>query len=167
VRSGHSRNEAEVFQQREKCRIETSLSPTSVPPYALAHPKLDTVRKLNHLLTHILDFYAIPFGTRYAVYDPVLSLWPFSQIPLHRLRLDFTVFKTLVQPLSLAMKRKKRRNSTWLTAAPSFQAKQRRSSRFIFSELRSLRLIAPDLENQGSARGTAQRALVGLAKIGD
>jgi hypothetical protein len=30
----------------------------------------------------------IPFGSRYAVFDPVLSLWPFSQIPLHRLRLD-------------------------------------------------------------------------------
>jgi hypothetical protein len=95
VRSGHSRNEAEVFQQTEKCRIETSLSRTSVPHYAVAHPKLDTLRNLNHLLTHILDFYAIPFGTRYAVYDPVLSLWPFGQIPLHRLRLDLLYPKPL------------------------------------------------------------------------
>jgi hypothetical protein len=46
----------------------------------------------------------------------------------------------IVQPLSLARKRKKPRSSTWLTAAPSFQAKQRRSSSFIFSVLREQQL---------------------------
>ena len=53
------------------------------------------MRNLNHLLTHILDFCAICFGTRHAVYDPAVSFRPFSQIPLHRLRLDLLYLNSL------------------------------------------------------------------------
>jgi hypothetical protein len=38
---------------------------------------------------------AIPFGTRYAVYDPVLRVWSVSDISLHGLRLDLHHPKSL------------------------------------------------------------------------
>ncbi len=95
MRSGPLRKGGRGIKQIEKCPIEVSSPEHRSILNALAHPKLDTLQKLNHLLTYIVDLYAIPFGTRYAVYDPILSLRPFSEIPLHRLRLDLPYPKPL------------------------------------------------------------------------
>lgn len=75
------------YSRDRKCRIETSL-PKIGSIFKCFSSSQVALRNLNHLLTHILDVCAISFGTRNAVYDPALSIRPFSQIPLHRLRLD-------------------------------------------------------------------------------
>jgi hypothetical protein len=48
----------------------------------------------NHFFTHIRCD-ALAFGTHYAVYDPVLPVWPIGDISLHRLRLDLHYPKSL------------------------------------------------------------------------
>jgi hypothetical protein len=84
------RNEAEVFQQTKNVVLKLPNIGSILNAFSTS-----LVGHAADLLTHILAFYAIPFGTRHAVYDPVLSLWPFGQLPLYRLRLDLLYPKSL------------------------------------------------------------------------
>ena len=109
---------------------KTSFSDMQTVSHRLSRITMPVDFKLHQLP----DFVAIPFGIRYAVFDPVLSLWPFSQIPLHRLRLD------LLYPESLfrhCPSRRRGQSEGTVHGSPLlrvFKQKQRISNWLIFSQ---------------------------------
>jgi hypothetical protein len=81
------KNEAEVFQQTEKYRIEIPSPEHRFRPKFRSSLVGRAVELESHACAYT-RFLRYSAWDTHAVYDPVLSLWPFSQVPLHRLRLD-------------------------------------------------------------------------------